>query len=123
MTITKGKSIWIVAGALVLLIGVIVALWHHTESEQPSLVVTGIVKDAVTGRPIAGATVSDDGYGPKPYKSGGTDAAGKYRYVTWQEEHLIVAKSPGYRAQQQLLTTSLFRSEKEKVLEFALVPE
>ena len=123
MTITKGKGICIATGALVLLMGVLVALWHHTGSEQPSLAVTGIVKDAVTGRPIAGATVSDDGYGPKPYQSGGTDAVGRYRYMTWQEEHLIVAKAPGYRAQQQTLTTSLFRSEKEKVMEFALVPE
>jgi crotonobetainyl-CoA:carnitine CoA-transferase CaiB-like acyl-CoA transferase len=123
MTITKGKGICLAMGALVLLTGVIAALWHRTGSEQPSLVVTGTVKDAVTGRPIAGATVSDNGYGPKPYQSGGTDAAGRYRYVTWQEEHLIVAKATGYRARQQTLTSSLFRSEKEKVLEFALVPE
>jgi hypothetical protein len=121
--IAKRKRLWRATGALVLLIGISVVLLHLSRSDQPGLAVSGIVKDAATGRPIAGATVSDDGYGPKPYKGGSTDAAGKYRYATWQEEHLIVAQAPGYRAQRQTLTTSLFRSEKEKVLEFALLPE
>lgn len=119
----KGKWIWLSVGLATLSLGTMIALVHISHSAEPNLVVTGVVRDAVTGRPIAEATVSDDGYGPKPYKAGGTDAAGKYRYVTWREEHLIVAKAPGYRAQRQTLTTGFFQSEKEKVLDFALVPE
>ena len=87
------------------------------------MVVTGIVLDATTGQPIAGAGVSDDGYGPKPYKGATTDATGKYRYTTWGEEHSIVAQAPGYKAQRQTLITSLLQTEKKKVLNFKLTRE
>jgi hypothetical protein len=90
-------------------------------SSEPGLTVRGIVKDAETGQPIAGATVSDDGYGPKPYKSATTDATGMYQFVTWSEEHNVIAQAPGYKAQHQLLKSILFKEEKEKVLDFALV--
>jgi hypothetical protein len=98
-----------------------VFLAANCASSEPGLTVRGIVKDAETGQPIAGATVSDDGYGPKPYKSGTTDATGTYQFVTWSEEHNVIAQAPGYKAQSQLLKSSLFKEEKEKVLDFALV--
>ena len=67
--------------------------------------------------------VSDDGYWPKPYKGAATGPAGEYRYVTWGEEHVIVAQAPGYKTQRKSMTMSFFQTEKEKVIDFALVRE
>jgi len=96
-----------------------------TRIKAPSLVITGTVKDsnAVTGRPIEGAKVSDDGYGPQPYKGAVTDAAGKYRYVTWPEEHNIVANAPGYKSQRRTIDAGLLQTEKAMVVDFALEHE
>jgi hypothetical protein len=44
-----------------------------------------------------------------------------YQFVTWSEEHNVIAQAPGYKAQSRLLKSSLFKEEKEKVLDFALV--
>lgn len=93
------------------------------KSNEPSLVITGIVKDATTGKPIEGAKVADDGYGPQPYKGGVTDAAGTYRYVTWPEEHNIVANAPGYKAQRRTIDAGLLQTEKEIVIDFSLEAE
>jgi hypothetical protein len=93
------------------------------EDKQPSFVVRGTVTDAVTGEPIAGAKVSDDQY------AGGrqgaiTDSEGKYRYLTWPEEHSIKVEAHGYKAQHKVIT-GLFHAEteNEKVLNFALEQE
>ena len=94
-----------------------------TGDVQPTLVVRGVVTDGVTGEPIAGAEVSDEGYGPKPHKGAITDSAGQYRYVTWGEEHPIVTRALGYQAQHKTMTMSFFQTEKEKVMDFALVRE
>lgn len=90
------------------------------ENPQPSMLLTGIVTDADTGMPIAGAKVSDDGYGTKPYRQGVTDANGTYQYLTWPEEHNIVVQADGYKSQHKVLTTSLLQNEKEKGLSFTL---
>jgi outer membrane lipoprotein-sorting protein len=92
--------------------------------EQPKFVVAGTVKDATTGQPIAGAKVSDDGYGKKPYKGATTDSEGKYRYFTWSEEHGIKAEAAGYKTQHKGIT-GLFHTEptNEKVIDFALERE
>ncbi len=94
------------------------------EDKKPKFVVTGIVTDATTGQPIAGAKVIDDGYGPEPYKGAITDSEGKYSYLTWPEEHRIKAEAPGYKPQRKGIT-GLFHveSEDEKVIDFALEPE
>ncbi|MHC4475735.1 MAG: L-rhamnose mutarotase [Planctomycetota bacterium] len=90
------------------------------EDKQPSFVVRGTVTDAVTGEPIAGAKVSDDQY------AGGrqgaiTDSEGKYRYLTWPEEHSIKVEAQGYKPQRKGIT-GLFHAETEdeKVIDFAL---
>jgi len=88
---------------------------------EPRLMVGGIVKDAKSGQPLAGATVTDDGYGIKPYRGATTDAAGKYQYRTWYEEHNVIAQAPGYKAQRLLLRTSLWRRKTEIELNFSLV--
>ena len=94
------------------------------EDKEPKFVVIGTVTDATTGQPIAGAKVTDDGYGPEPYKGAITDSEGKYSYLTWPEEHRIKAEAPGYKPQRKGIT-GLFHveSEDEKVIDFALEPE
>jgi outer membrane lipoprotein-sorting protein len=91
------------------------------EESQPPFVVRGTVTDAATGEPIAGVKVSDDGYGPKPYRSAITDSEGNYRYHTWAEEHNVKAEVSGFKAQHKGLT-GLFhaKTEGEKVINFAL---
>ncbi len=92
--------------------------------EEPEFVITGTVTDTATGQPIEGARVSDDGYGPEPYKGAITDSEGKYSYRTWPEEHRIKAEAPGYKSQRKGLT-GLFHveNEDEKAVDFALEPE
>jgi outer membrane lipoprotein-sorting protein len=94
------------------------------DDKQATFVVRGVVTDAMTGEPIAGAKVSDDGYGPKPYKSAVTDADGGYHYLTWPEEHRIKAEASGYKPQHKGIT-GLFHveNENEKIIDFALERE
>jgi hypothetical protein len=106
----------------------------------PGLVITGVVTDAETGQPIAGARVSDGRYGPKPawdtIRPGDcvphgaiTDAQGKYRYLTWGEHHSVLAEAAGYKAQHGSLYEGHLgdffeeEKEKEKLINFALEPE
>jgi beta-lactamase regulating signal transducer with metallopeptidase domain len=89
---------------------------------KPKFIISGIVKDAITGKPIVGAKVSDEGYGPKPYKYGFTDSFGKFQYTTWNEEHSIKAEAPGYGSQQLTLFTDFLQMKKGKVLDFSLIP-
>jgi outer membrane lipoprotein-sorting protein len=84
------------------------------------MLISGIVRDAETGRVIAGASVSDDGYGPKPYKNSLTDSAGRFSYSTWPEEHYILAEAPGYRSQRKTITAEQFQSDKFAVVNFSL---
>ncbi len=94
---------------------------HNTKGNQPGFLVKGVVTDAVTGKPIAGARVGDDGY------AGGqqwtiTDSQGMYSYPTWYEEHGIKAEADGYSSSRETLLTKMFRSEKEKTIDFVLRP-
>lgn len=96
------------------------------EDKEPGFVVTGTVTDKTTGQPIAGAKVSDDGYGPKPYKGAITDSRGRYSYHTWPEEHRIKAEAPGYKPQRKGLRTGLFHTEnveEKEIIDFALERE
>ncbi|MHC4624408.1 MAG: carboxypeptidase regulatory-like domain-containing protein [Planctomycetota bacterium] len=98
----------------------------ESEAKEPEFVVTGRVTDATTGEAIAGAKVSDDGYGPKPYKGAITDADGRYRYRTWPEEHRIKAAAPDYKTQRKGLQAGLFHTDNvgdKQVMDFALEPE
>jgi RNA polymerase sigma-70 factor (ECF subfamily) len=62
------------------------------------------VTDAVTGKPIAQAHVSGNGYasGPNhPPAQAWTDTNGHYELKTWSEAHTIVASAPGYKPLDQ----------------------
>jgi len=102
----------------------------------PSLVIKGVVKDAQTGEPIAGARVFDDGYGPKPNweqikadvrsEWGAiTNSAGEYSFLTWPEHHSIKVEAPGYKAKRQSLYDGhfVFNKKDEEIFDFALEPQ
>jgi len=91
---------------------------------EPGLAVTGIVRDAESGRAIAGARVADDDYGPEPGREAVTDAAGRYRYLTWDEEHFIVVSADGYAPQRRiLLPDRSARKRGQAIVDFALACE
>jgi hypothetical protein len=109
-----------ILGLIALLIFAAVFLpMAKAKSKPPEFVIKGIVTDAETGRPVAGARVGDEQYAEgKQWTT--TDANGYYSYSTWYEEHNIKCEAPGYKTQNKLLYTKLLGSEKEKVLDFDL---
>ena len=90
---------------------------------EPEFAVSGTVKDAITGKPIQGARVSDEKKGDEPSSSGDTDAEGKYRYATAPEEHNIFAWAPGYRPRKKTMKADLTEGKKQVTLDFELLPE
>ena len=113
-----GRNVILAVAVIIIAIGVV--LFMKSKTARPTFVVTGTVTDASTGKPIAGAKVSDDDFGPKPYRAATTDAEGKYSYMTWPEEHTIVVEAPGYEKQTFSLTAGIFQKEKQETLDFAL---
>jgi beta-lactamase regulating signal transducer with metallopeptidase domain len=92
----------------------------------PTLVISGVVTDAATGNPIAGARVGDNGYGRKPYRGAVTDSNGRYYYLTWPERHSIKVEARGYKTQRKTLYEGHLVFDKEMVEEeihFTLEPE
>jgi len=92
-------------------------------SADPNFLIHGVVVDSTTEQPISGAIVSDGMYGPDPKKYDITDSRGKYSYLTWYEEHTIIAEAPGYKSQQVTIITKLFKKEEKKEINFSLIPE
>ena len=84
----------------------------------PDYPLSGVVVDAATGKPITGAIVFDNGYGPEPYQKGITDADGKFEYKSWNEEHNVAAKADGYESQSMTFTTAPIDNSKK--LDFKL---
>jgi len=102
----------------------------------PELIIKGIVKDAQTGKPIAGARVFDDGYGPTPLwdqiradersEWGAiTNTAGEYSFLTWPEHHSVSAEAPGYKPERESLYENHFtiNENDEETMDFVLEPE
>ena len=95
------------------------------KNQVPAFVVDGDVRDAVTGKLIAGARVADNYYGASPKRApqeAWTDALGHYELKTWYEEHTIAASAPGYQTSLATILTTLIHPETGKHLDFQLQP-
>ena len=91
---------------------------------EPSRAVTGTARDADSGRAIVGARVGDEGYGRGADSQTVTDTLGRYRYLTWDEEHFVVAQADGYALQRRtLLPNRSWRRGRQVVVDFALARE
>jgi hypothetical protein len=132
----KKAKLGILGLAVVIITAAILLPMASCTSGPPSLVIKGTVKDAQTGKPIAGARVFDDGYGPKPnweqIKANKrsewgaiTNSAGEYSFLTWPEHHSIKVEAPGYKAKRQSLYDGHFTFNKkdEEIINFALETE
>jgi len=138
----KKAKLGILGLAVVIIAAAILLPMATCKPGPPSLVIKGVVKDAQTGEPIAGARVFDDGYGPKPsweqIKANErsewgaiTNSAGEYSFLTWPEHHLlffylsIKVEALGYRAKRESLYDGHFTFNKkdEEIFDFALEPE
>ena len=119
----KSRPFLSLSASILISIISVIRLVGCTSDSQPDFTIKGIVKDAITGEPIAGAEVSDCEYGPEPHKGAITSSDGKYSYLTWYEEHTIMAQAHGYKTQRGILITKFLGKEREKILDFALVPE
>ena len=82
----------------------------RVQSDQHArrFLVRGVVTDAVTGRPIAGALVDDDAYSAspdRPSQLAWTDAEGHYELRTRTEEHTLAISAPAYQTKRFTLPT------------------
>jgi beta-lactamase regulating signal transducer with metallopeptidase domain len=107
------------AMAAVILLGLVLLPMACAADKEPAFTLKGRVTDAATGKPIAGAKVSDGRYNGGKF-SAVTDKDGNYSYKTWYEEHNVDCNAPGYKVQQKLLETKALGKEKEKTIDFAL---
>jgi beta-lactamase regulating signal transducer with metallopeptidase domain len=93
-----------------------------TKYDAPAdFVIKGTVTDAETGKPIAGAKVGDVERYAEGKQCTTTNEDGEYSYKTWYEEHNVKAAAEGYKEQKKTILTKVFGSEKEKVMNFALL--
>jgi hypothetical protein len=132
----KKAKLGILGLAVVIITAAILLPMASCTPGPPSLVIKGTIKDAQTGKPIAGARVFDDGYGPKPKweqiradersEWGAiTNSAGEYSFLTWPEHHSIKVEAPGYKAKRQSLYDGhfVFNTKDKEIFNFALEPE
>lgn len=131
----------LIAGSVVVAVcaSVILLLQLFEPAGPPTLVITGVVRDAKTGQPLAGVKVWDDGYGPEPrwdviadasglqppHFGAITDSHGRYEYLTWPEHHSIKAEALGYESQRKSVYQGhlLHEFNEKEIIDFALKPE
>ena len=120
------RAFGLVAGAALLLIPLVwLVVRQGANGPLPDSAVTGIVTDAATNRPIAGARVADTIYNTGPGQApqeAWTDFQGHYVLRTWYEEHTIAASAPGYEAKVATILTKVFGREREVRMDFQLKP-
>lgn len=116
--------------AALLLVGAVLGFVAYSGSKGqrsvPDFLVTGLVSDALTGQPLAGARVADNFYGTEPDRAAReawTDTNGHYQLMTWHEEHSVVASAPGYENKLATLMTAILGAEKRRELHFQLQPQ
>ena len=123
---SPGRTAWAWVLGVTLLAGVLalaaLALNRHFSS-TPNVTISGIVTDAATGQPIAGARIDDNRYGTgpgEPPAQAWTDTKGHYELKTRYEEHSIAASANGYESKLSTLRTKIFHSERDVRMNFAL---
>lgn len=134
--IPKRAKIGIVGLVVVVITGAVLLPMANSMSDSPKLVIKGVVKDAQTNEPIAGAKAFDDGYAHEPLweqirpdqrsQWGAiTNSAGRYSFLTWPEHHTIKVEAPGYKAQRRNLYKGhfVFKTKDEEIFDFNLEPE
>jgi hypothetical protein len=93
------------------------------EMQKRHVVVTGVVRDAVSGKPIPGARVSDDEGTWESHRGAWTDSSGRYRYTTRREEQHLTAQAQGYQPQRLILAADVLDPATEATVDFDLQPE
>ncbi|MHC4240826.1 MAG: M56 family metallopeptidase, partial [Planctomycetota bacterium] len=132
----KKAKLGILGLLVVIIIGAILLPMASSMPGPPKLVIKGVVKDAQTGEPVAGARIFDDGYGPEPVweqihpdkrcRWGAvTNSAGQYSFLTWREHHTIKIEAPGYKSQRRSLYSGHFTFNKkdQEIFDFTLESE
>ena len=118
----KSAKLGLAGLAAIIITGAILLPMAKANPKQPEFIIKGTVINADTGQPIAGAKVGDVERYAEGKQWTTTDSNGNYEYKTWYEEHDLIAEAEGYKRQNKGFRTKLFGSEKEKVIDFALVP-
>lgn len=67
-------------------------------ASTPDLRVSGVVLDAVTREPVAGARVHEGRYAPDLAAGAVTGEDGAFAYYSYPEEHCLLVEAPGYAA-------------------------
>jgi hypothetical protein len=67
------------------------------ERAVPTWQISGIVRNSLSGEPIAWASVEDDPAGRPPFFRADADHAGAYELLTFPEPHRLRISSPGFR--------------------------
>ncbi len=120
----KGRKRWWLLGLLA--VGAVAtALAVFLWSGQPNVQVQGVVTDASTGKPIAGARVADHIFAAganKKAREAWTDAQGRFSLETWPEEHTLAASAPGYEQKLVTFPTKLFGQERQMRMNIHLEP-
>ncbi len=132
----KKAKLGIIGLVVVVIIGAVLLPMTNSMSDSPKLVIKGVVKDAQTDEPIAGAKVFDDGYAHEPLweqirpdqrRQWGaiTNSAGQYSFLTWPEHYSIKVEAPGYKAQRRSLYKGHFvlKTKDEEIFDFTLEQE
>lgn len=129
--IPKKAKLGVLGLLIIIVTGLILLPMAESKYDEPQFIIKGMVTDTDTGKPIAGAKVFDNGYGPGPdwktikvgerAKWGAiTDSNGQYSYLTWYEEHGLKCDANNYASQSIGFGTKIFRTEKEMTRNFAL---
>ncbi|MHC4467567.1 MAG: right-handed parallel beta-helix repeat-containing protein, partial [Planctomycetota bacterium] len=137
--IPKSAKLGLIGITAIAIIGLVLLPMEASTPGSPGLVIKGTVTDAVTGEPIAGVKVFDDGYANDPnwekIESGYyepslphwgdiTDAKGNYAFLTYPEHHSFKIEATGYKTKRATLYSGHFTINKkdEEIFDFELEP-
>lgn len=85
------------------------------------IILSGYVKDDITGQPIIKAVVSDGTYGEGNFDI--TDESGYYSYETYCEEHTIEVSADGYKNGTKTIITPMIPNSSPIIMNILLTKE